>query len=101
MANSIALMAPAVEPLPLASRTFAPMMLASQLTPTTPTALLPVAPIVPDVCDPWLLSSSGLHVLLMALKPCVPAAHVIKSPPTFTVNAAGADQTLAVRSGWL
>src|SRR6267378_5066974 len=101
MVISMALMAPAVEPLPPESRNFAPMMLASQLTPTTPTPLLPTAPIVPDTCEPWLLSSSGLHVLLMALKPCVPAAHVIKSPPMFTMNAVGADQTLAARSGWL
>src|SRR5712691_5137777 len=97
----MALIAPAVVPLPLASRNFEPMMLAIQFTPTTPTALLPTAPIVPDVCEPWLLSSSGLHVLVIALNPCVPAAQAIARPPTVTVNAAGADQTLAARSAWL
>src|SRR5437773_1983382 len=100
MVNSIASIAPAVDPLPLASRNFAPMMLAIQFTPTTPDPLLPRAPIVPDTCDPWSLSSRGLHVLVMALKPCVPAAQLIV-PPMLTVNAVGADQTFAARSGWL
>src|SRR5687767_2805688 len=99
MANSMALIASAVDPWPFAPRNFRPIRLAVQLTPTTPALLLPTAPIVPLACVPWLLSSMGLHVLVMALKPCVPAAHVIERPPMFTVNAHGALHTLAARSG--
>ena len=31
----------------------------AQLTPTTPTLLFPIAPIVPATCVPWPLSSMG------------------------------------------
>src|SRR5215831_567043 len=94
----MALTASAVEPLPLAFRNFAPMMLVVQFTPTTPTPLLPAAPIVPETCVPWLLSSIGSHVMVKALKPCVPAAHVIFTPPTVTEKLVGADHTFAARS---
>src|SRR5476649_906503 len=97
----MASIASAVVPEPLAPRNFAAMMLAVQLTPATPTALLPDAPIVPATCVPWLLSSIGSHVFSSALYPCVPAAHAMATPPMVTLNGAGADQMLAVRSGWL
>src|SRR5258706_524429 len=47
MANSMALIASEVLPVPVASRNFAAMMLAFQLTPVTPTPLLPRPAIVP------------------------------------------------------
>src|SRR5438128_9277623 len=96
--NSIALIALATVPLPVASRNFDAIMLAVQFTPTTPRLLLPTAPIVPATCEPCPLSSYGSHVFVIALNPCVPAAHVIVRPPTVTVNAAGADQTFGARS---
>src|SRR5258706_15238530 len=98
MANSIPLIASEVLPLPPELRNLMVMMLAVQLPPTTPMVLLPFAPMVPDVCVPWLLSSIGSHVLRIALKPCVPAAQVIVDPPMVTVKLDGADQTLAARS---
>src|SRR5437899_9080136 len=57
MANSMALTASEMLPLPPESRNLMPMTLAIQLTPTTPTPLLPAAPRVPDgwvhgVCAP-------------------------------------------------
>ena len=73
----------------------------TQLTPTTPSALLPAAPIVPETCVPWSLSSIGLQVIAMALKPWLPAGQVIGTPPMVTVNADGADHMLAARSGWV
>ena len=69
MVNSIALIALASVPLPAASRNLLPMTLATQFTPVTPTALLPRAPMVPDTCVPWLLSSMGSQVFRMALNP--------------------------------
>ena len=36
------------------------MIETSQLTPVTPAALLPCAPIVPATCVPWPLKSSGV-----------------------------------------
>jgi hypothetical protein len=98
MVNSIALIASEMLPLPLELKNLAAMMLVVQLTPTTPMLLLPSAPIVPDTCVPWLLSSIGSQVLEMALNPCVPAPHVIVVPPIVTVKLDGADQTLAARS---
>src|SRR6267378_549270 len=74
------------------------MMLAVQFTPTTPRVLLPAAPMVPDTCVPWPLSSRGSQVLVIALKPCVPAAQVIVRPAIVTVKDVGADQTFALRS---
>src|SRR5262245_51701533 len=100
MANSMALMASEVLPEPLESRNLTAMMLAVQLTPATPLPLLPTAPIVPATWVPWLLSSRGKQLLLMALKPWVPAGHETVKPPMFTLNAVGADQMLAARSGW-
>ena len=35
-----------------------------QLMPATPMPLLPTAPIVPETCVPWPLSSIGLESLL-------------------------------------
>src|SRR5262245_18517511 len=101
IANSMHSMASAVFPLPDALRNLSPMMLVVQFTTTTPELLLPLAPIVPETWLPWLLSSSGLQVLLTALKPCDTAGQLIVWPPTVTVNAAGADQMFAARSGWL
>src|SRR5262245_15916952 len=101
MANSTALIASAIVPLPLASRNLMPITLAIQFTPTTPSPLFPTAPIVPETCVPWLWSSIGLQVIAMALKPCDPAGQVIGTPPIVTVYGAGADQTLAARSGWV
>src|SRR5713226_3732254 len=97
--NSMALIAPSVVPDPPAFRNLAPMILAVQFTPATPMLLFPTAPMVPEQCVPWLLSSSGLQVLLMALKPCVPAAQLMVMLPMVTVKSAGADQMLAARSG--
>src|SRR5216683_1919926 len=101
IANSIALIALLVDPIPVESRNFAPIMAAVQLTPTTPRLLLPTAPIVPDTCVPCWLSSNGLQVLVIALNPWLPAGQVIAAPPIFTVNALGADHTLVAKSGWL
>src|SRR5262249_34538958 len=41
------------------------------------------------------------HDLVIALKPCVPAGQLIVFPPITTLNAAGADQRLSTRSGWV
>ena len=76
-------------------------MLAVQLIPLTPTPLLPTAPIGPAVWVPWLLSSAGLQLFVIALNPCVSAAQEIVRPPTTTENADGADQTFAARSAWV
>src|SRR5262249_60919253 len=89
----MALIALAVVPVPVASRNLEPMMLAVQFTPTTPRALLPTAPTVPETCEPWLLSSAGSQVLVIALKPCEPAGQVMERPPMLTENVAGARQT--------
>ena len=75
-----------------------PMIRVVQFTPTTPSRLLPVAPMVPDTCVPWLWSSIGSQVRLIALKPCVPAAQVTGVPPTSTVNDEGAVHIFAARS---
>ena len=45
-------MASAVVPEPAALRNFSAMILTFQFTPTTPTPLFPVAPIVPETCVP-------------------------------------------------
>src|SRR5713226_2434377 len=83
--NSTALIAPSVVPDPPAFRNLAPMILAVQFTPATPMLLFPTAPMVPEQCVPWLLSSSGSQVLVV--------------PPMVTVKSAGADQMLPARSG--
>src|SRR2546422_5971773 len=101
MTNSIALIASTSVPVPSALKAFDAMMLAVQFTPTTPRLLLPTAPIVPETCVPWPLSSGGSHVFVIALKPCVPAAQVIVWPPLTTEKDVGADQTFAARSGCL
>ena len=41
-------------------------MLTAGSTPITPILLFPTAPIVPETCVPWLLSSSGSHAFVMA-----------------------------------
>ena len=51
-AKSMASMASAVVPEPLAPMNFRAMSDTSQLTPATPTPLLPTAPIVPATCVP-------------------------------------------------
>ena len=94
IAKSMPLIAASTVPLPLESRNLIPISWVIQLMPTTPSALLPDAPIVPETCVPWLWSSIGLQVMAMALKPCVPAGQVIGTPPMVTVNAAGADHML-------
>src|SRR5436309_13690058 len=103
MTNSIASIASESVPLPLASKTFEAMMLAVQFTPTTPRPLLPTAPIVPETCVPWPLSSAGLQENAIALNPCEPAGHVIvladDPEPQVTVKAVGAVHMLAARSG--
>src|SRR5688500_13586929 len=105
MAKSIALIASEVKPEPLTPlMNLSPIMLAVQFTPVMPIPLLPTAPIVPATCVPCASLSSGLkglQVLAIALKPWLPAGHVMTSPPTTTENADGADQMLAARSGWL
>src|SRR2546428_9968492 len=101
MTNSIALIELASGPVPSASRNFDAMRLAVQFPPVGPRLLLPTAPTVPETCDPWPWSSQGSQVLVIALKPCVPAAHVIVWPPMVTVNDSGADQTFAARSEWV
>lgn len=50
--KSIALIASAVVPLPTESRNLRPMIEVVQFTPTTPSALLPAAPMVPETCVP-------------------------------------------------
>ena len=55
--NSIALIALATVPVPLASRNLDAIIVVVQFTPATPTPLLPTAPIVPETCDPCPLSS--------------------------------------------
>src|SRR5258708_36647519 len=97
----MALIASVVVPLPAELRNFKPMILVVQFTPTTPAVLLPTAPIVPETWVPWLWSSMGSQVFVIALNPWVLAAQVTLVPPTVTVKPAGADQTLAARSGWL
>src|SRR5438552_3430540 len=90
-----------VEPEPLESRNFKPMMRVVQFTPTTPMPLLPTAPTVPDVCVPWPLSSAGTHENAIALNPCDPAGQVIEragEPVNVTVNEDGAVQIFAARS---
>ena len=98
IANSMPLIASAIEPPPSALRNLMPMIRVVQFTPATPSWLLPTAPMVPATCVPWLWSSIGSQVRRMALKPWVPAAQVTGTPPTLTVNAAGAVQMLAARS---
>src|SRR3954463_7841383 len=56
-------------PLPVASIHFTSINCVTQLTPETPTALLPVAPMVPATWVPWLLSSSGRFVLVTKFQP--------------------------------
>ena len=53
------MMSASVRP-PLASAARSGMIETSQLTPVTPIALLPCAPIVPATCVPWPLKSSGV-----------------------------------------
>ena len=45
--------------MPSLLRNFKAMIETDQLTPATPWPLLPTAPIVPETCVPWLLSSIG------------------------------------------
>ena len=97
----MALIASAVVPLPLASRNFTPMMLAVQLTPTTPTPLPPSAPIVPDTCVPWPLSSIGSQSFVIALNPRLYCGQEIVWPPMVTLKVPAACHTFATRSGWL
>src|SRR3954447_21664277 len=97
--KSSALIALLTDPTPLESRNFAAIRRVVQFTPVTPTPLLPAAPMMPDTCVPWPLSSIGRHVLVIALNPCVPCAQLTARPPTVTVNGAGADHTLLTRSG--
>src|SRR5262249_23351371 len=99
--NWIASMASATVPTPVASRNFAAIIVAVQLTPATPLPLFPTAPIVPATCVPWPLSSYGSHVRVMALKPCVPMSQWIGWPPIVTVNGIGADHTFAAGSEWV
>jgi hypothetical protein len=73
-------------------------MLAVQFTPVTPAVLFPAAAIVPATCVPWLLSSLGSHVFVIALKPRVPDPQRIATPPIVTVKAVGAFHTFAARS---
>ena len=49
IANSIALIAAETGPVPPAFRNFKLIIFVAQLTPATPSALLPVAPMVPEV----------------------------------------------------
>src|SRR3989442_11233661 len=100
MTNSIALIELASVPVPSASRNFDAMRLAVQVTPVGPRLLLPTAPTVTETCDPWPWSSQGSQVLVIALKPCVPAAHVIVWPPLGTGNDSGPDQTCGSISEW-
>ena len=53
MANSMAAMAPLMDPKPVLSMNFRLMMLAFQLTPTTPVPVA-AAPMMPDTWVPWL-----------------------------------------------
>ena len=76
--------AASVVPPPKAFRNLQGMMRTDQFTPTTPTPLFPVAPIVPDTCVPCPLSSIGSQVLLTALNPRLPAGQLIITP--FTVS---------------
>ncbi len=100
-ANANDAIASSIVPLPSASTNLRPISWAVQLTPATPVPLPPTAPIVPATCVPWWWSSIGSHVRVIALKPWLPAGHVIGLPPRLTVNADGADHMLAARSGWL
>src|SRR5258706_16470252 len=93
------LMASARDPPPLASRNLMPITCVVQFTPTTPAPFPPVAPIVPETWVPWLWSSIGLQVIAAALNPWEPAGHVIVTPSMLTEKGAGADHTLAARSG--
>ena len=63
--------ASAVLPEPVALRNLHAMSRTVQLTPTTPTALFPTAPIVPATWLPWpgLASSMGLESLLAVSMP--------------------------------
>src|SRR5262245_37201187 len=98
IANSMALTAPTVLPLPFAPRNFSAMMLAVQLMPVTPTPLFARAPMVPETCVPWLLSTMGWQLFAKALKPWLPAGHVYVLRPMGTTKLDGADQTLPARS---
>src|SRR5262249_2194436 len=99
MRNSMAATASVVEPPPLLPRNLLPMIEPTRLTPETPAPLFPDAPMMPDTCVPCPASSIGSHVLLIALNPCVPSAHVICCPSMFTTNEVGADQIFPARSG--
>src|SRR2546423_4884503 len=101
MANSMASMASEVVPLPAELRNLRPMIRVVQFTPDTPSPLLPLAPIVPETCVPCRLSSSGSQEREIELYPCEPAGQVRLPQLRVTVKAAGADQTLAARSGWV
>ena len=62
-------MAAAMLPYPSASKNLQGISLTFQLTPTTPTPLLPTAPMVPATCVPWPLSSIGSESPLMGAMP--------------------------------
>ena len=59
------------------------------------------APMVPLTCVPCPLSSAGSQVLVIAFIPWEPAGQERGDPFSVIVNAAGALQTLAARSGWV
>src|SRR6266568_3274793 len=90
-AQSMAETAPLVEPEPLALRNLSAISRVVGLTPITPRPLFPTAPIVPETCVPWRLSSIGSHVAVMTLYPCV--------PPGQPLSCVALDQMLAARSG--
>ena len=62
-------MAAARVPKPSASNILHGMSRTFQLTPTTPTPLLPTAPMMPATCVPWALSSIGSELPLMGAMP--------------------------------
>ncbi|MEJ7680209.1 MAG: hypothetical protein WKG06_20610 [Segetibacter sp.] len=56
-------------PLPVESMNFAAITSTVQFTPTRPTALLPIAAMVPATCVPWPLSSNGSFVSVTKFHP--------------------------------
>ena len=98
-AKLIAKIAFDVLPLPSAARNFNGNTIPVQLIPVTPLPLFPAPAIVPATCVPCPLSSMGIHVFVIALKPRVPAAQVTVPVPNATVNSRGALHTFADKSG--
>ena len=94
--------ASAVVPEPPASRNLAAMILTFQLTPVTPTPLLPTPPIVPEQCEPWPLSSMGSLSLLTKSQPWTSSMKPLPSSSMpLPAISPGLVQALAARSGWL